>query len=309
MTTKPLFSKSSAPPEASSASARSTHTHTHTHTPTGLLTADDYATGDGRHLILVGDCVEVLKRIPDGSVDVVVTSPPYNIGIAYNGYVDERTHDDYLGWLRGVFVELRRVLREDGSFFLNIGAQNTAPWLAFDVAQQARDLFVLQNHIVWAKSISIGDDTYGHFKPITSTRFLNNTFEDIFHFTKSGQVALERRAIGVPFKYKSNIARFGHAEDRRCKGNIWYIPYETIQQKSDKHDHPAIYPVAIVEHALKLHGISDNALVLDPFLGTGTTTVGAVRLGARSIGIELDPDYAAVAWKRTQEAEGARSTP
>src|SRR5690606_1924398 len=96
-------------------------------------------------------------------------------------------------------------------FFLNIGATNKNPWLAFDVASQAREIFHLQNHIIWAKSISIGDDTIGHFKPITSQRFLNNLYEDVFHFTKTGAVALDRRAIGVPFKYKSNIKRFGHA--------------------------------------------------------------------------------------------------
>ena len=111
---------------------------------------------------------------------------------------------------------------------------------------------MLQNHIVWAKSLSVGDETYGPFKPITSERFLNNTFEDIFHFTKSGHVPLHRRAIGVPFKWKSNIARFGHTEDRRCKGNIWFIPYAPVQSKAGKHNHPAIFPVALVEHAIKL---------------------------------------------------------
>lgn len=272
-----------------------------------LISEADYATDDGRHLILVGDCVEVLKRIPDESVDLVVTSPPYNIGIAYSGYADDKHPDDYLAWLRGIFVEIKRVLRPDGSFFLNIGAQSSAPWLAFDVARQAREMLVLQNHIIWAKSVSVGDDTFGHFKPINSPRYLNNTFEDIFHFTKNGAVEIDRRAIGVPFKYKSNIARFGHTEDKRCKGNIWFIPYETIQSKSDKHGHPAIYPVSLVEHCLRLHGLHDDTLVLDPFLGTGTTTVGAIRLGARSIGIELDPDYAAIAWERTSETERARA--
>jgi len=269
-----------------------------------LFSGPDYETSDGRHSIHVGDCLRVLARMADRSVDVVVTSPPYNIGIPYSSYADERVHDDYLAWLRGVFVELRRVLRDEGSFFLNIGAQSTSPWLSWDVARQARDLFELQNHIVWAKSVSVGDDTFGHFKPINSPRFLNNTFEDVFHFTKTGRVPLSRRAIGVPFKDKSNIARFGHAEDRRCRGNVWFIPYETVRSRAEKHGHPAIYPVGLAEHAIRLHGVRDDLLVLDPFLGTGTTTVAAVRAGARSIGVELDRGYAAVAWRRAVAATG-----
>ena len=163
---------------------------------------------------------------------------------------------------------------------------------------------MLQNHIVWAKSLSVGDETYGPFKPITSERFLNNTFEDIFHFTKSGHVPLHRRAIGVPFKWKSNIARFGHTEDRRCKGNIWFIPYAPVQSKAGKHNHPAIFPVALVEHAIKLHGAREDLLVLDPFVGTGTATIAAMRLGVQSIGIDLDPSYVATAKTRI-EAEAA----
>jgi site-specific DNA-methyltransferase (adenine-specific) len=253
--------------------------------------------------VLVGDCLEWLSKLEAESVDLVVTSPPYNIGLAYNTYSDRRRDDDYLRWLLEVFVEVRRVLKPQGSFFLNIGATNQNPWLAFDVAMKARDLFVLQNHVVWAKSISIGDESHGHFKPINSTRYLNNTYEDLFHFTKTGDTCIDRKAVGVPFKYKSNIQRFGHAEDKRCKGNIWYVPYETVQSKADKGDHPAIYPVNLVEQCILLHGAVAGDVILDPFLGTGTTLVAGARHGLRGIGIELDGTYAELAHRRVMAEE------
>src|SRR5437763_1885756 len=110
--------------------------------------------------------------MPSDSVDVVVTSPPYNIGVAYRSYQDKRPRQSYLDWLTEIGHQVRRVLKSDGSFFLNVGSTNTDPWVAFDVALAFKRIFMLQNTILWAKSVTIGLDTVGHFKPITSRRFL-----------------------------------------------------------------------------------------------------------------------------------------
>jgi site-specific DNA-methyltransferase (adenine-specific) len=178
----------------------------------------------GRQRIIQGDCQQALRGLGDGTIDVIVTSPPYNIGVAYKTYQDRQPRDTYLEWLADIGRELNRVMKDDASFFLNIGSTNSDPWIAQDVAEALRTTFSLQNHIVWVKSISIGDDTVGHFKPITSQRFLNHNHEAIFHYTKSGSVPVDRVAIGVPFKDKSNIARWGHKADRRCAGNVWFLP-------------------------------------------------------------------------------------
>jgi len=257
--------------------------------------------------VVLADCLAALAEVDPESVDVAVTSPPYNIGVAYRSYEDRLPRASYLDWMREVGSAVARALRPDGALFLNIGSTNADPWVAMEVAAALRGILTLQNQIVWVKSVSVGDDTLGHFKPINSRRFLNHNFESVFHFTKTGAVPVDRLAVGVPFKDKSNIARWGHEQDRRCAGNVWFIPYSTVRSKSQKFDHPAGYPVELPLRCLRLHGKKD-AVVLDPFLGAGTTLVAAARLGLRGVGFELDPDYANAALRRLEAERGDAKT-
>ncbi len=237
-----------------------------------------------------------------------MTSPPYNIGLAYRSYEDRLPHAAYLNWMREVGHAIARTLKPDGALFLNVGSTNADPWVAMEVAAAFRDALVLQNQIVWVKSVSVGDDTLGHFKPINSRRFLNHNFESVFHFTKTGAVPVDRLAVGVPFKDKSNIARWGHERDRRCAGNVWFIPYGTVRSRAQKFDHPAGYPVELPVRCLRLHGAKPGAVVLDPFLGAGTTLVAAARLGLRGIGFELDAEYGNAAVRRLEAERGHAKT-
>jgi site-specific DNA-methyltransferase (adenine-specific) len=248
----------------------------------------------GPHTLLHGDCVAVLPTLPDRHFDVVVTSPPYNLDLAYDAYQDSLAEQDYLAWMVRVCTELRRVLAPDGSFFLNISGSNSRPWLPFELIVRLRPLFVLQNHITWIKSIATSDDSVGHFKPLAGTRFLNHNHEHIFHLTLDGTVKLDRLAIGVPFKDKSNIARRGHAQDRRCRGNTWFIPYRTVQARAEKFNHPGTFPIDLPRWCIRLHG-KPAAHVLDPFMGTGTTAIAAALEGATATGIDLDAGYVAIA--------------
>ncbi len=247
----------------------------------------------GDQTVIVGDCAKALAELPEQSIDVVVTSPPYNIGLNYRSYDDGGDRGAYLAWLGEIGRLLHRVMKDDASFFLNIAGTCSDPWIASDAANAMRDIFRLQNAIVWVKSLSIGDDTFGHFKPVNSARYLNHTHEHVFHFTKAGKTPLDRLAVGVPFKDKSNISRWGHANDRRCAGDVWFIPYETIRSKAQRDHHPSPFPVALPERCIKLHGKVD-AVVLDPFLGVGSTLIAAQRLGCRGIGIEIDQTYAEI---------------
>jgi site-specific DNA-methyltransferase (adenine-specific) len=253
------------------------------------------------HRLICADCLTALPSLAAGTVDVVVTSPPYNLGVSYHGYDDRRAEDEYLDWLLRVATEVRCVMKEDASFFLNISGSSSAPWLPFELIVRLRPLFVLQNHITWIKSIAVSRDSVGHFKPVGGQRFLHRNHEHIFHLTLSGDVRLDRLAIGVPFKDKSNIARRGHPQDLRCRGNTWFIPYDTVQSKSEKFHHPSTFPVALPRWCIRLHG-HPNAVVLDPFMGTGTTMVAAELEGASGIGIDIDASYVAVAQQRLLEA-------
>lgn len=250
------------------------------------------------------DCIEGMKRrLRRRSVDVVVTSPPYNIGIRYLHHQDNLPRERYLEWMAEMGVQIHRVLRENGSFFLNVGNTPKDQWVAWDVAQVLREQFVLQNVIHWIKSIAIkkedvgnypsmiADVAVGHFKPIVSSRFLNDCHEYIFHFTKHGETALEKLSIGVPYQDKTNIGRWKIARiDKRDRGNTWFIPYETINRKSER-PHPATFPSKLPEMCIKLHGVRKGLVALDPFLGIGSTALASLRLGVSFIGFEIDQQY------------------
>jgi site-specific DNA-methyltransferase (adenine-specific) len=252
------------------------------------------------------DCVRGMSQLPDERVDLVVTSPPYNLGVRYRKYSDREDRQSYLRWCREWAAQVQRILQPSGSFFLNIGAAPSKPMLPHEIVIALRDLFVLQNTIHWIKSITIEDRdgnvcSYGHFKPISSRRFLNDCHEYIFHFTKTGRVEIDRLALGVPYQDKSNISRWRHTRgsDLRCRGNTWFIPYETIQSRAKERPHPATFPVQLAEWCIKLHGVSRVQTMLDPFLGIGNSAVAAQRCGVKNfIGFEIDATYLAEARRR-----------
>lgn len=244
----------------------------------------------GEHRVITGDCLDVMAAMEPESIDAVVTSPPYNLNLAYASYQDSKTDADYLDWLCEVGAALRRVLRPDGSVFLNLSGSPSRPWLPFEAIVRLRPLFHMQNHITWVKSIAVGGGSAGHYKPVGGARFLHHTHEHLFHLTLTGRVPLDRLAIGVPFQDKSNIARRGHARDLRCRGNTWFIPYATVRSKSQKFNHPGAFPVELPLWCLHLTGLP-SPVVLDPFAGTGSTLVAAGWAGGRGIGIEVDAGY------------------
>jgi site-specific DNA-methyltransferase (adenine-specific) len=263
----------------------------------------------------LGDCLEVLRTFDPGAVSVVVTSPPYNLGVQYRSYDDSLPRQHYLEWSEAWIKAAARALDPAGSLFLNVGAKPTDPWTAMDVAQSARKHLHLQNTIHWIKSIAIDresagaaadlerDLAVGHYKPINSDRFVNDCHEFIFHFSPGGRTKLDRRALGVPYQDASNIARWRTGgENRRCRGNTWFIPYQTIQSRDKDRPHPATFPPRVPEYCLRLHGLARVSLVMDPFLGLGSTAVAAAELGLDFVGVEMDEHYLNEAIERTRKA-------
>ncbi len=142
------------------------------------------------------DCIKWMRKQKAKSIDCVITSPPYNLDIKYSKYKDNMSRDDYLVWFGKVSKEIKRVLKDKGHFFLNVGSINSDPYVAMDVCSVVRKEFVLQNNFTWVKHIAVHDKGYGQYKPISSKRYTSNTTESIFHFTKDGNVHVDRLAIG-----------------------------------------------------------------------------------------------------------------
>ena len=277
-----------------------------------------FTLGPATFRFYLGDCVEVLGRFPAQSLDAIVTSPPYNLGVRYRTYDDTLPRAEYLDWTGEWISRAARALTPHGSLFLNVGAKPTDPWTALDVAQAARPHLRLQNTIHWIKSIAIDkasagagarldeDLAVGHYKPINSRRFLHDSHEFVFHFTPAGDTPLDRTAIGVRYQDPSNVARWrASGAGVRCRGNTWFIPYDTIQSRVKDRPHPATFPTKLPEMCLRLHGLERLHTVADPFLGLGSTAVACAQLGLNFVGVEMDKDYLQEAIARTRAAVGA----
>jgi site-specific DNA-methyltransferase (adenine-specific) len=274
-----------------------------------------FKSGRSTFRFYLGDSLDLLGRLAEGSISAIVTSPPYNLGIRYRSYDDTLPRSEYLEWTSAWVGRAARALAPDGSLFLNVGAKPTDPWTAIDVAQAARPHLRLQNTIHWIKSIAIekalagggaglSDDlAVGHYKPINSRRFLHDCHEFVFHFSPGGATPLDRQAVGVKYQDQSNVGRWRTAASGlRCRGNTWFIPYETIQSREKDRPHPATFPPKLPEMCLRLHGLDRLRIVADPFLGLGSTAVACAQLGISFVGIEMDEGYLTDAISRTRAA-------
>jgi len=252
------------------------------------------------------DCLTWMATQPDASVDIIVSSPPYNIGLNYNTYGDKMTADQYLEWQQAVWTQACRILRPTGHLFLNIAPTRRDPLLPYRVADAVP--WRIQNSIVWSKCIEIDGHVRGHGVVTASKKYLPNGHEMVFHFSHKGETAIDIAASSVPYQpawAADNARRTGR--NWRPNVNNWHIPYETcgsfggnrsLELKGDK-KHPAIFPRELVRHCLRLAGAQPGQTVYDPFAGTGTTLwVAEKEFGCEAIGTEIDPDYAAFIHER-----------
>lgn len=214
----------------------------------------------GSTLLVRNDSVAYMnERMDAKSVDVISTSPPYNLGIKYDEYDDSMPGSEYLAWTKTWLEAAWRVLSDDGSLFLNLADKPTCRFGPEEVALLARDLgWRLQTRLCWAKNVSVegvktdlklvkrawatsglqaadlkkflralkeeeGDGTtrsFGQFKPLHSERFVNECWEPVFHFTKTCDVTLDKDAVGVPFEDDSNLTRVWGDGPPRVRKNV-----------------------------------------------------------------------------------------
>jgi site-specific DNA-methyltransferase (adenine-specific) len=259
--------------------------------------------------LLKGDCAQILQSIPNSTFDLVVTSPPYadNRKATYGGVPVQR----YVEWFLPISEQIRRVLKHDGSFILNIkervvnGERGTYVYkLVMDMREQG---WLWTEEYIWHKK-----NTYPGKWP---NRF-RDLWEHCYHFTKSKNFRMYQDAVRVPVgdwaprrlanlsdtdkirdvsRTKSGFGKnISHwvGRDLVYPGNVLHLATE-----SSNKNHSATFPVELPSWFIRLFTLEGD-LVLDPFIGSGTTAVAAVRLGRHFVGIEADPLYFKVAQER-----------
>lgn len=234
-----------------------------------------------KNKFLCGDILSTMGKFPDACVDLVVTSPPYNLknstgngmkdgrggkwanASLVNGYShhnDCMPHEEYVAWQRACLAEMLRVIKDDGAIFYN------HKWrVQGGLLQDRQDIvsgFPVRQIIIWRRKGGINFNK-GYFLP---------TYEVIYLICKP---------------------KFKLFEGANSYGDVWEFTQES------KNEHPAPFPVSLIERIIS----STNAnLILDPFIGSGTTAIAASNLGRDFIGIEISPDYIKLAEKRYKEA-------
>ncbi len=273
-----------------------------------------------RPLLVLGDCLDVLPRISDGSVNLVVTSPPYSDQrkSTYGGIHPDR----YVQWFTPIALELYRVLADDGSFVLNIKER---------VVAGERHTYVIELVLAMRKMGWLWTDEYiWHKKNAAPGKWpnrLRDGWEHLYHFTKSRKFVMNQEAVMVPIGdwAKSRMKNLSDADKSRHQsatgsgigrnvsnwtGRDLVYPDNVLHLSGEASNraHSAAFPVALPLWFIKLFS-SPGDVVLDPFLGSGTTAVAAMREHRRCVGIELLPDYLDVARERIRKELVVSSSP
>jgi adenine-specific DNA-methyltransferase len=243
--------------------------------------------------ILNGDCTDLLKKLPDESVDLVVSSPPYNIGKEY----EARKHlDAYLCEQREILRECVRVLKSTGSIFWQVGSfsyKGTLVPLDVKFFPIFEDFGLLpRNRIIWARQHGLH-----------ATRKFSARHETILWFTKSDTYTFNLDATRVPQKYQNKKSYRGDTRgelscnpDGKNPGDIWV--FQNVKHNHEEQTvHPAQFPEGLIARII-LAATNRGDVVLDPFMGTGTVAVVARDHGRHFVGAELDERYHAVSLLR-----------
>ncbi len=255
-------------------------------------------------VVFPGDCLALLKTIPDESLQLVVTSPPYNIGKEY----EKRLHlDVYLDQQAQVIAECVRTLSPKGSICWQVGnyvERGTIIPLDTVLYPVFSSLGLrMRNRIIW------------HFEHgLHCTRRFSGRYETIMWFTKSDEYVFNLDPVRIPQKYPGKKYFKGpKAGQYSCNplgknpGDVWVIP-NVKSNHVEKTEHPCQFPVELIER-LVLCLTNQGDWVFDPFLGTGTSVIAAIRHGRRGGGAEVVPEYVKLARKRIQqELEGTLRT-
>lgn len=241
--------------------------------------------------IIQGDCLEIMRQIPDNSVDVTFADPPFNLKKKYNSYYDKHEVDEYLSWCKEWLTEMVRITKPTGSIFVH----NIPKWLIY-FGSYLNEIAIFRHWIAWdAMGSPLGKtllpNHYGILYYVKSEKF---KFYDIRMLHKRC-----RNCHYILQDYggkKSQMHQFGP-----LVSDVW-TDIHRIRHKKRRDEHPCQLPIHLIERLL-LMSSDEGDIVLDPFIGTGTTAIAAKRLGRKYIGIDIDPKYVEITNKKLEETE------
>ncbi len=248
---------------------------------------------ESRNTIFDGDCMELLSILPDGSVDLIVSSPPYNLGKAYES---RQVLDDYIEQQAKVLSECARVLSSRGSIFWQVGSySNAGSLIPLDIRffPVLEDLGLIpRNRIAWVRQHNL------HARNKFSARY-----ETVLWFTKTDDYVFNLDAIRVPQKYQNKKAWRGENRgeltcnpDGKNPGDIWI--FRNVKHNHEEQTvHPCQFPEDMIARIV-LSASQPGGVVLDPYMGCGTVAVVARDHDRVFVGAELDPHYRTVALAR-----------
>ncbi|MGA9348833.1 MAG: site-specific DNA-methyltransferase [Anaerolineae bacterium] len=235
--------------------------------------------------VICGDCLTVMKAMPEKSVHLAITSPPYNVGVEYDLHNDNLDYAKYLGWLNEVWKELIRVLVDGGRFALNIAPTSISDFcpVHIDLVNQLRDLgMIFRTEILWYKqSMTARRTAWGSWQSPSNPHIIPS-WEYVYIFSKGNW-----RLDGDKNKIDITAEEF-----KRFSDGFWHIPAE-----SQRNGHPAPFPEELIYRLIKYYSYQDN-VILDMFGGTGTVAAVAYKTKRKYIHIDISEQYCQLAAKR-----------
>lgn len=228
------------------------------------------------------DCLDGLQQLPTASVPLIFADPPFNLGIPYAAYRDRREREEYIAWLESWLAECCRVLTETGSIYVMNSQENL--WIAQAYLERAG--FRFRNVIVWKNSsIPVKNRYCINYQPI-----LFCTKSDRFTFNFDAEQ--RRSSAKIPGGKENNGGRMIDQwnDIPFVSGGCMASKEAILMPQSKRKAHPCQMPVRLAERIVRFSS-NPGDLVLDPFMGSGTTAEAALRLGRQYLGFEIDPVY------------------
>ncbi|MFA5779898.1 MAG: site-specific DNA-methyltransferase [Elusimicrobiota bacterium] len=235
--------------------------------------------------VIEGDCIEVMKTIPDNSIDLIFADPPFNIGLKYDNYNDKRSYEDYYNWSVCWIRETYRILKKTGTIYIAIGDEFAAE---INLILKKTE-FNFRNWIIWYY-------TFGQ----NQRKKFNRSHTHILYFTKDKEKFIfNDKDVRIPSARQQIYHDKRAHPDGKVPDDVWEFTRVCGSFKERLGDHPCQMPEALLERIIKTSSNTGD-VVLDPFGGTGTTVSVAKKLKRNYITTEISKNYIDVIRKRLE---------